>query len=84
MNNLDDIPVMPTLTLDPFGEESNTNDIDNSDLLMKKDEKDPEEEKLSESERKMVKEFAGKNRYYKYKYDFAIWSWCSKKGSKFF
>ncbi len=36
MNNLDDIPVMPTLTLDPFGEESNTNDIDNSDLLMKK------------------------------------------------
>ena len=80
MNNLDDIPVMPTLTLDPFGEESNTNDIDNSDLLMKKDEKDPEEEKLSESERKMVKE----NRYYKYKYDFAIWSWCSKKGSKFF
>lgn len=39
MNNLDDIPVMPTLTLDPFGEESNTNDIDNSDLLMKKDEK---------------------------------------------
>ena len=60
MNNLDDIPVMPTLTLDPFGEESNTNDIDNSDLLMKKDEKDPEEEKLSESERKMVKEFAEK------------------------
>ncbi|MFR3371554.1 MAG: toxic anion resistance protein, partial [Clostridioides difficile] len=33
---------------------------DNSDLLMKKDEKDPEEEKLSESERKMVKEFAEK------------------------
>lgn len=60
MNNLDDIPVMPTLTLDPFGKESNTNDIDNSDLLMKKDEKDPEEEKLSESERKMVKEFAEK------------------------
>ncbi len=60
MNNLDDIPVMPTLTLDPFGEESNTSDIDNSDLLMKKDEKDPEEEKLSESERKMVKEFAEK------------------------
>ncbi|EQF24152.1 toxic anion resistance family protein [Clostridioides difficile CD160] len=60
MNNLDDIPVMPTLTLDPFGEESNTSDINNSDMLMKKDEKDPEEEKLSESERKMVKEFAEK------------------------
>ncbi|NMS89820.1 toxic anion resistance protein [Clostridioides difficile] len=60
MNNLDDIPVMPTLTLDPFGEESNTSDINNSDLLMKKKEKDPEEEKLSESERKMVKEFAEK------------------------
>ncbi|MBY2476379.1 toxic anion resistance protein [Clostridioides difficile] len=60
MNNLDDIPVMPTLTLDPFGEESNTSDINNSDRLMKKDEKDPEEEKLSESERKMVKEFAEK------------------------
>ncbi|MCC0629134.1 MULTISPECIES: toxic anion resistance protein [unclassified Clostridioides] len=60
MNNLDDIPVMPTLTLDPFGEESSISDINNSDILMKKDEKDPEEEKLSESERKMVKEFAEK------------------------
>ncbi len=24
-----------------------------------------------------------KNRYYKYKYDFAIWSWCSKKVAGF-
>ncbi|WP_330568642.1 hypothetical protein [Clostridioides difficile] len=31
-----------------------------------------------------LKGICGKNRYYKYKYDFAIWSWSSKKGSKFF
>lgn len=60
MNNLDDILVMLILIFDLFGEELNINDIDNFDLLMKKDEKDLEEEKLFEFECKMVKEFVEK------------------------